>query len=171
MSDLIKVGILGKVVGLKGFIKIHNFSDFPEQFKKNASFFLKDGKELIIKEFNNKRFLAIFNGYEDIESAKDLTNKEIYQSIENTRKFCKLKENEFFYFDIIGLEIFEDNKLLGRVVDILDVGISSLLKIQTDKNQKDLNKEFFIPYPHSTILKISLEDKKIYTKDAKFFAL
>mgnify|MGYP003325207756 CR=1 FL=1 len=42
-SDLLEVAKLGRTVGLKGALKLHNLSDFESQFKKGAKFFTKDG--------------------------------------------------------------------------------------------------------------------------------
>mgnify|MGYP000951624045 CR=1 FL=1 len=39
-SDIVKVATIGRCVGLKGYLKLHNKSDFPEQFKKGATFFI-----------------------------------------------------------------------------------------------------------------------------------
>ena len=41
MNELLSVAKLGRVVGLKGALKLHNLSDFKEQFKKGACFLVK----------------------------------------------------------------------------------------------------------------------------------
>ena len=43
-DDMLEVALLGKTIGLKGAIKLHNRSDFPSQFKKGAKFYLTDGE-------------------------------------------------------------------------------------------------------------------------------
>ena len=47
-SDLVEVCILGKTVGLKGALKLHNRSDFIEQYKKGAKFYDKFGNLLSV---------------------------------------------------------------------------------------------------------------------------
>ena len=37
-DDMLEVALLGKTIGLKGAIKLHNRSDFPSQFKKVQNF-------------------------------------------------------------------------------------------------------------------------------------
>ena len=98
MSELVEVALLGKTVGLKGFVRLHNKGDFPNQFKKNAIFYDGDGNELVVKNYNSANDTISFYGFEDIDSAKTLTNKIIYTTKEETRKNCKLKKGEFFYF-------------------------------------------------------------------------
>ncbi|MEE6530752.1 nickel-dependent hydrogenase large subunit, partial [Campylobacter coli] len=42
-----------------------------------------------------------------------LINLILYQSIEATRQTCILKKDEFFYFDILKCEVFDDERRLG----------------------------------------------------------
>ena len=148
MNEFVEVALLGKTVGLKGFVKLHNKGDFPNQFKKNAMFYDKDGKELVVKSYNRTNDTISFYGFENIDSAKTLTNKTIYSTEEETRKNCKLKKGEFFYFDVIGCEIYENNQRLGEVEDIDAVGTNHLFLVKTDENliAKGLEKSFYIPY-------------------------
>ncbi|EAH7034187.1 16S rRNA processing protein RimM, partial [Campylobacter jejuni] len=132
-KDFVQVAKLGKTVGLKGYVKLHNLSDFSSQFKKDATFFIKNIKEMLkIKHYNANNSTVLFENYEDIEKAKELTNLILFQSIEKSRQTCKLKKDEFFYFDILECEVFEEDKRLGKVVDILETGASYLFEIQSD---------------------------------------
>ena len=53
--DMLEVAKLGKVVGLKGALRLHNLSDFLAQFKAGAVFKSKDGQELKVKRFEPSR--------------------------------------------------------------------------------------------------------------------
>lgn len=169
MNELLIVAKIGKTVGLKGALKLHNKSDFISQFKKNAKFFLADGSILEILSFNTVSSQVIFKGYESIELASNLVNKFLYQSVENTRKNCKLKSGEFFYFDVIGLKVIENGEILGEVVDILEGGANFLFEIKTDENlaKSGFAKSFFIPYIDEYVCEISTQKKEIITKNAK----
>jgi len=168
LSDFVEVALLGKTVGLKGFVRLHNRGDFPDQFKKNTVFYDMDGSKLIVKNYNCANDTIVFYGFEDVDSAKTLTNKIIYTTKEETRKNCKLKKGEFFYFDIIGCEIYENNQRLGEVEDIDEVGANHLFLVKTDENliTKGLEKSFYIPYIDIYVEKVDVENKKIYTKNA-----
>ena len=98
-----------------------------------------------------------------------MVNKFLYQSIEATRKNCKLKKDEYFYFDIIGLEVVENGETLGIVVDILEVGANFLFEIKTDEKlvSQGFTKNFFVPYIDEYLDKISIQTKQIFTKNAK----
>ncbi|MBE2983968.1 16S rRNA processing protein RimM [Campylobacter sp. RM9344] len=168
-SENLEVAIIGKTVGLRGYVKLHNKSDFPEQFKKDAKFFDKDGNWLIIKNYDKTRGEALFVGFESIEAAKELTNRVIYTTVEQTRKDCKLKRDEFFYFDIIGLKILENGEILGIVDDIEEISSSNLLFIKTSPSlaEQGFAKSFYIPYIDEFITSVDLEKQEISTKNAK----
>lgn len=152
------VAKLGRTVGVQGFVKLHNLSDFPEQFECGASFFDKNSRVLKIKARNAQSVL--FEGFESLESAKTLVNLELFQSVEKSRASCKLNEGEFFYFDIIGLEVFENGLLLGVVKDILPAG-NDLLLIKSDESlvKKGFASEFYLPYVDFYIKSVELGAK------------
>ena len=155
---LVLVAKLGRTVGVQGFVRLHNLSDFPEQFECGASFFDKNSRVLKIKARNAQSVL--FEGFESLESAKTLVNLELFQSVEKSRASCKLNEGEFFYFDIIGLEVFENGLLLGVVKDILPAG-NDLLLIKSDESlvKKGFASEFYLPYVDFYVKSVELGAK------------
>lgn len=160
--------MLGRTVGLKGALKLHNRSDFPEQFRSGAKFYNKLGEQFVVKSFNRANSSVIFFGFESIELATKLVNTTLYRTFEDTRKYCKLKKGEFFYFDIIGCEVYEDMLRLGKVSDILEIGAGFLFDIKTDENlvSSGLNPHFFIPYLDNFIVEIDIQEKKIIVKNS-----
>ena len=167
-SDLVEVCILGKSVGLKGALRLHNRSDFVEQYKKGAKFYDKFGNLFSIKSYEPSNSLVIFEGFDSVEKAKELTNRVLYRTIEDTKKSCKLKKDEYFYFDIIGSMVYEDGVLLGGIDDILEVGAGFLFSIKTDLNlvSQNLPKQFYIPYQDNFIIKIDTTTKKVEVKNS-----
>lgn len=155
---LVLVAKLGRTVGVQGFVRLHNLSDFPEQFECGASFFDKNSRVLKIKARNAQSVL--FEGFESLESAKTLVNLELFQSVEKSRASCKLDDDEFFYFDIIGLEVFENGLLLGVVKDILSAG-NDLLLIKSDESlvKKGFASEFYLPYVDFYVKSVELGAK------------
>ena len=59
--------------------------------------------------------------------------------------------------DLIGLEVYDDDKLIGIVLDYEKSINNTLLKIKGDKT-------FYIPLISPYIIKVSLNDRKIITK-------
>jgi len=168
-SDIVEVATIGRCVGLKGYLKLHNKSDFPEQFKKGATFFDKNDDQLIIKDYSRQKELVLFEKFDDLGLAKTLVNKTIYTTKELTRKNCKLKKDEFFQFDIIGLKVVENGEILGIVEDIQDNFANSLLYIKTDEELIVVGKpkNFYIPYLERFIESVNLDSGEILVKGAR----
>lgn len=161
--NLLHVATLGRTVGLKGDIKLNLHTDFPEQFIKGATFDMENGSVLTLQNYNPDRELAHIVGYDTPESAKVLTNAKLFTTHEATRVRCKLAKDEFFWFDLPGLNVFEGEKLLGSVQEIERIGAQDYLSIKTDSAlvEKGAADNFLIPYVDRFVLKVDLEMKKI----------
>ena len=79
---------------------------------------------LVVSSFikKNDKYFIEFEGITSADSAKQLVNAKIYATKAQSREHCKLKKDEYFYFDIIGLDIIEDGENLGIVRDIERIG-------------------------------------------------
>ncbi len=165
----IYVAKLGKSVGLKGEMKIFIDSDFPEQFTKGAIFTTNRKIKLTVKSFNPTRESICFEEINDIDEAKKHTNQELFSTIENTKESCTLNNNQYFWFDIISCEIYENENLLGKIIDIHRYPISDYLEIKTNDLlvSQGLPKVFLLPYEDNYILDVDIKNKKISVKDAK----
>jgi len=161
----IHIATIGKTVGLKGELKLNLLTDFASQFKKGKSFNTKFGN-LEIEHFHKNRSVIKFVGYDNIDLAKKLTNQKLYTTEEETRNNCNLSKDEFFWFDIIGLNIVDNGIVLGKVTDIERLSTSDYLMIETDKALESMPKRFLLPYIDRYILDVNLEKKEIYTQDA-----
>lgn len=165
----IYVAKLGKAVGLQGHLRLFIDSDFPEQFKKGATFTTNRNLTLKVLECNIDKELIRFEEYLDVDLAKKLTNSELFTTQDATKEYCKLKENEFFWFDLISCEIFEKDLKLGVVKDIHRYPLNDYLEIQTDLKlvEKNLPKIFLIPHIFDTFIeKVDIENKKIFVLNA-----
>ena len=168
IKDLIHIATLGRTVGLHGDMKFHDKSDFPEQFVAGATFYTKDGKTLTIHSVNEDRGLIRIEGYESLESAKKLTNVELYTTMEATREQCELEEGQHFWFDIMACEVYEENRRLGVVKEVERIGITDYLSIKTDDalvNEGE-SKSFLVPYHEQFILKTDVKAKRIDVRGA-----
>ncbi len=168
-SNDIFVAKLGKAVGLQGHLRLFIDSDFPEQFKKGAMFKTNKKLELKVAEYNSSRELIKFENFDDVETAKKLTNQELFSSIEQTKENCKLNKNEFFWFDLISCNVYENDLLLGKVKEIQRYPLNDYLEVITDEElvKKGLPKIFLIPHIFDKyVLNVNINDKKIEVKDS-----
>ena len=158
------VAKLGKAVGLQGHLRLFIDSDFPMQFKKGAVFTTNRNLTLTILEYNPNKELVLFENYLDVDLARKLTNSELFTTQEATKEFCVLKENEFFWFDLISCEVFENGINLGKVKEIQRYPLNDYLEIITHEEllEKGLPKVFLIPHIFTKyIVDIDVEKKVI----------
>jgi 16S rRNA processing protein RimM len=166
MKNKISIAKIGKSWGVKGWQKLHLLTDFPEQFKPGATF-ESDRANLTIEKIDLRRGLVKFKGIDTPEDAKKLTNRQLYTTVEDTKENIQLKENEYFWFDIIGCDVYENGELLGKVKEIERADVDYLL-INTDKKliEDGFPKRFLIDFKRH-VKDVDIENKKIEASGAK----
>ena len=167
-EKLLHIATLGKTVGIKGDMKLHIKSDFPEQFKKDATFFTNKKERITLSDVNLERMLVKINGITNPEDAKRFTNAKLYTTRDETRKNCHLEEGENFWFDIEDCKVYEDGKLLGVVYEVERLTMHDFLSVKTDEAliEEGYAKSFLIPYIPPFKLSIDIEKKEIQVRGA-----
>lgn len=162
-EELLYVATLGRTVGLKGDMKLHDKSDFPEQFKPGTEFILKNGQTIRLSHVNMDRGTVRIEGCETVEAAKRYTNADLYTTYEATRRNCQLEEGEHFWFDIIGCQVVEEGRELGVVTDMERIGAINYLSVKTDKVlvAQGEAESFLIPHQPPFVLSTDVGKKVI----------
>ena len=170
-EQLLHIATIGKTVGIKGDMKLHLYTDFPEQFKNNSSFFINPHERLTLSNVNLDKGLIKIDGISTPEDAKKFTNKKLYATMDETRKNCHLKDGEHFWFDLVGCKIIEDGTVLGEVTDIDRINALNYLKINTDEEliKNGSAKTFLLPHNEPFTLKTDIENNPKLKKALKFF--
>ena len=163
-EQLLHIATIGKTVGIKGDMKFHIKTDFPEQFQNGATFFTNLKKDITLSDVNLERGIIKIAGINTIEDAKKYTNAKLFTTREETRKNCHLEDGEYFWFDIEDCEVFEDGKLLGVVQEVERISISNYLNIKTDESlvKSGCAKSFLMPFQEPFKVGVDI-DKKIIT--------
>jgi 16S rRNA processing protein RimM len=160
MNDDVLIGKIVNTHGLKGEIKI--ISDFElkaKVFKPNTLIYIgKEKEEVKIVSYRpHKMFdMVILENKNDIDDVLKYKGKYVYIK----RKDLELKDSDYLLQEIIGFEIVEDKKTLGKIIDIVYNSKQVLLKANGEK-------EFYIPFLDEYIIKVDNISKKVYTKNAK----
>jgi 16S rRNA processing protein RimM len=167
--EQLSVAKIGKTVGLDGKLKLHLTTDFPEQFKKGALFY-SFGDTLEIESYEATSSVVKFKNFNTVDASAKLTNRTISTTLDSTRQNCKLGKDEFFWFDIVGLEVVEAGEVLGVVESIERYNITDYLSIKTNEKlvSAGLAKSFLLPYQDRFVVSVSLEEGKVnamYAKD------
>lgn len=157
----LKVGKIVNTHSLKGEVKVISSTDFEEQrFEKGTELLITRGnqvvKEVTVESYRTHRnnLLVKFVGIDSIEEAEKLKNLQIKIDSEN---IGELEENEYYFHEIIGCEVFDENgKSLGEISEILTPGANDVWVIKSQNG-----KEILIPYIEDVVKKIDVENKKI----------
>ena len=157
----LKVGKIVNTHSLKGEIKVISSTDFEEErFKKGSKLLITRGNQLIreavVQSYrNHKNFLLVkFEGIDSVEEAEKLKNLQIKI---DSDEVGELEENEFYFHQIIGCEVFDENdKNLGEIIDILTPGANDVWVIKGENG-----KEILIPYIEDVVKKIDITSKKV----------
>ncbi|WP_373104776.1 ribosome maturation factor RimM [Gemella morbillorum] len=157
----LKVGKIVNTHSLKGEVKVISSTDFEEErFKKGSKLLITRGnqliREVVVQSYrNHKNFLLVkFEGIDSVEEAEKLKNLQIKI---NSDEVGELEENEFYFHQIIGCEVFDENdKNLGEIIDILTPGANDVWVIKGENGR-----EILIPYIEDVVKKIDITSKKV----------
>jgi 16S rRNA processing protein RimM len=165
-SDKLQIATIGKVVGLRGELKLHLQSDFEQQFQTGSKFVLTNGNHVEIESYNPNKSLVKFVGFNVREDAQKLTNQKLFTTVEATRELCSLEEGEFFWFDVTGSKVYDDDLYLGVVSEIERIASVDYLIVKTSKAlvEKELSNKFYIPYIDEYIHEFDKDNKIVKTK-------
>ena len=157
-----KYVLIGRLVnthGLKGEVRILSSFKYKDRvFKKGMRIYI--GKDKVCEEITGYRYHKIFDmitmdGYNDINQVLKYKGDYVFVNKED----IVLNDNEYLDEDIIGLNVYVDNRLLGRVNKIDKHSVNEILVIKNDE------KNYLVPYNFDIILSIDLEKKKMCVKD------
>ena len=157
----LKVGKIVNTHSLKGEVKVISSTDFEEErFKKGSKLLITRGnqliREVVVESYrNHKNFLLVkFEGIDSVEEAEKLKNLQIKI---DSDEVGELEENEFYFHEIIGCQVFDENdRNLGEIIDILTPGANDVWVIKGEKG-----KEILIPYIEDVVKQIDIINKKV----------
>ena len=139
---------VGKIVntqGLQGEMRVLSVTDFTEErFKKGAELALFDDKDQFVrtvviashrkhKNFDIIKFKDMYH-INDIEKYKGYSLKVAEENLND------LDDGEFYYHEIIGLEVYEGDNLIGTI-----------------KGKRDL----LLPYIPPVVLNVDIPNNRV----------
>lgn len=141
MEDLLQVGVITSTHGVRGEVKVFPTTDDAARFKKLKNVILDTGKEKIdleiagVKFFKNLVILK-FRGIDNINDVEQYRKKSLFVTRENA---VKLKKNEYFIADLIGLKVQSDEgEELGKITDVIQTGANDVYVVETSEGEEIL---------------------------------
>ncbi|WP_412990364.1 ribosome maturation factor RimM [Pediococcus siamensis] len=159
-----KVGTIVNTHGIRGEVKVMPITDFPEdRFKVGNQLFLFSPKDpatpvqtLEIKQVRQQKQFY-FLQFVGLDSINDVEKYKQYTLEIPAADRTELGADEFYYSDIIGLPVYdEQDHLLGKVTEILSPGANDVWVVKR-RGAKDL----LIPYIHQVVKRVDVQNQRI----------
>jgi 16S rRNA processing protein RimM len=151
----LNVGFLRRPHGVHGEIMLEIQTEHPEIFLPDVQLYL--GKEYLPYTIASSRphkkgILLSFEGIQDRDKVGEFRNTHVYAKISD---LPDLAEDEFYDYEIIGLEIIEKEtgKSLGTLKEIVKTGANDVYVVKPKSG-----KEILLPAIPDVILDINLAE-------------
>ena len=158
MDDVVVMARVAGAFGIKGWLKLHTFTQTPDSLDAYASWLLKGSKgweEFELEDFavNAKGAVAKLKGCDDRTTAESLTNRDI--GIPRAA-LDDAGDGQIFWIDLIGCEVVNiAGDKLGKIETLLETGANDVLVVKLG------TEEMLIPYVEDVILKVDREAKLV----------
>ena len=159
MEKYLRVGVIANTHGVRGEVKIYATTDDIRRFKKLKECFIDTGKEKIPVEVESCKFfkempILQFRSMDQMGDVEGFKGKDLLVSREHA---VKLKKNEFFIVDLVGLSVESDEGMpVGILTDVLQTGANDVFVVKTEAGD-----EVLIPYIEQCVPEIHPETGKI----------
>lgn len=162
-QEYIIVGKTGAAYGIKGWLKIHSYTERMVDLLQYNPWYLADetrwqSLEIEAGRPHGKGLIAKFKGIETPEQARTLAAKKIAVKRE---QLAPLPQNEYYWADLLGLIVIDQKgQQLGQVKYLLATGSNDVLVIIDPAG-----KEHAIPYLLGSVIKNIDLDEQIISVD------
>lgn len=155
---------VGKIVntqGLQGEMRVLSVTDFAEErFKKGSVLALFDEKDQFVMdvEIANYRKAKNFDiiKFKGMYFINDIEKYKGYSLKIAEEKLTDLEDGEFYYHEIIGLDVYENDQVIGQIKEILQPGANDVWVVKR-KGKKDL----LLPYIPPVVLNIDIPNNRV----------
>lgn len=156
-NELIHVGEISGVFGIKGWVKVFSLTDPRENILDYSPWVLKKGnqvKEVILSngKRQGKSVVACIEGLSDRDEAATYSGWEI---LIKKSQLPKSENGEYYWADLVGLQVdTEDGFNLGKIDHLIETGANDVLVIIKEDEER------LIPFIQGQVIKkIDLDNK------------
>jgi len=168
IGDCFYLGYVQKTIGNKGELALKLDVDSPSSYLGLDAIgiqILKNDKSCIpyfllsSELLNSGNLRVLLEGIEDANEAKSLIGKQLYLPLE---LLPSLVGNKFYFHEIIGFEVFDQQKgPIGKIKEVLEFSTSNLFAVEHSSG-----KEVLIPITDDSILEVDRDHQRIKVQTA-----
>jgi 16S rRNA processing protein RimM len=166
-KDMLVVGKITGCYGLKGWVKIHSYTEPVENFKGFGAWQVSrrgafEAIDFDVLKRHGRGLVA------HIVAVDDRTLAESYKGLEVSvpvSALPELPEGEYYWRDLQGLQVWcqegGNRVLVGLVDHLIETGANDVLVVKACEGSIDM-RERLIPYlPGNTVIRVNLEEAMI----------
>lgn len=121
--EKIKIAKIVNAVGLKGEVKVYNYSDVRERFEELDEIIISGKKQEYVKKILNVRYqgnmvILSLEGIDDRNKAEAVKDFDVYITEDDLKD---LPEDTFYVRDLIGMKVIDEGEYgeIGTLKDVL----------------------------------------------------
>lgn len=155
MAEKILIGKIVNAVGLKGEVKVYNYSDSPDIYIDTPEIYVDDILMPVRSVRMQKNMVVLgLEGIDDRTAAEQAKGRLLYVTEED---LPELPEGQYYVRDLIGMEaVLEDGSHLGQVTDLIQNTAQDIFEVKTDEG-----KQVLIPKVPAFVLGIDPQERRV----------
>ncbi|MFK7866450.1 MAG: ribosome maturation factor RimM [Alphaproteobacteria bacterium] len=175
-ENLVQVGLIRGVHGVKGMVKIISYTDPADNLFDYMPVFDQHQNKLNVTPSNMLKgsFLCRIEGVNDRNQAEKLQNTAIY--IKRDQLPAPKDDDEFYHCDLMGLSVVDDaDHHLGSIVSVQNYGAEDLLEIAVDlaadqlvDGKQVLAGRILLPFTKENVPQIDMRQARIKVQRPAF---
>ncbi|MDK3020276.1 ribosome maturation factor RimM [Pseudodonghicola flavimaris] len=154
VEDLVCVGTVAGAFGVRGEVRLKSYCANPEDIELYSPLLTEDGSQsfpVVLTRSIKNGFAARLGGVETKDDADTLRGVSLFAPRD---RLPALPEDEFYYSDLIGLEVLDTGGTsLGRVKDVQNHGAGDLLELQVPGQSATV----LMPFTRAVVPTVDLE--------------
>jgi 16S rRNA processing protein RimM len=166
-STKVVLGKIGKVHGIKGWLRLNSFTAPPENILDYPQLSATIGQNVQVLEVDDSKqqpngLLVHFTGYDVPETARVLTGLEVWV---DSSALPALEADTYYWHELMGMAVSnEQGQLLGEVSDMLETGANDVMVVSATERSID-DRERLIPYLKDAVIKSVDRESKVILVD------
>jgi 16S rRNA processing protein RimM len=156
-----ELGYITKSFGLKGQVNAVFDVDVPLMYRELESVFIELNEVLVpffIEEISidrNNRITLHFEDVTDQDEANELKGSKLFLPVD---LLPPSPDDDLYLHEYVGLEVFENDKLLGEITGYTEAGVQLILTFEHK------GKEVLFPLKDEIVTRVSKKENRIEVK-------
>lgn len=164
-ADMLVVGKITGVHGIKGWLKVHSYTDPMNNLFDYKPWYLaspKGWQKIKIDAYRaqGKGFVVHVPGFDDRDEVKVFTQRDIAIARD---LLPQLTEDEYYWHQLVGLQVInQQQQLLGVVKELFETGANDVVVVSPTSQSIDKD-ERLIPYLEGQVIKsVDIEQNTLF---------